>query len=316
VRVVVIGGTGLTGSKVVAILREYGYDVVAASRRRGVNTITGEGLCEALEGADVVLDVSNSPSLEGALALDFFERSTANILDAEVAAGVGHHVALSVVGAQRLQASGYCGAKHAQERLIKRSSIPWTIIQSTLFFEFIRTIADTAMDGGTVRLAPVLVEPIAVADVARVLAAVVAERPACATLEVAGPQQFRFDEFIRRGLAVDGDARRVVADRNARYFDAELHEHTLIPRDPVVLAQTRFDDWARSRRSMRCIPHRELIDELLTEHAQVSGDPFQLDAGHWAIHGIIPVAGDVILAKFESPAEARAAIEELWEIGA
>jgi uncharacterized protein YbjT (DUF2867 family) len=242
-KIVVIGGTGLIGSKLVARLREMGHEAVAASPNSGVNTITGEGLAEALEGALVVVDVSNSPSFEAAAVLAFFEASTRNLLAAEAVAGVGHHVALSVVGTARLTESGYFRAKIAQERLIQDGSIPWSIVHATQFFEFIKGIAQAATDGNTVRLAPVLIQPIAADDVASAVANVSVGAPANRIVEVAGPEPFRLDELIRRDLSAAGDPREVITDPKARYFGAELGERTLVPGFGAVLGETRYEDW-------------------------------------------------------------------------
>jgi uncharacterized protein YbjT (DUF2867 family) len=242
-KIVVIGGTGLIGSKVVTKLREQGHDAVAASPNSGVNTITGEGLAEVLRGATVVVDVSNSPSFDDAPALTFFETSTRNILAAEAGAGVGHHVALSVVGTERLPESGYMRAKMAQEKLIQASPIPYSIVHATQFFEFVKSIAAGATDGNTVRLAPVLVQPMASEDVASAVAKVAVGNPLNGIVEVAGPEQFRLDEFIRRGLSEQNDPRSVVADPESRYFGARLAERTLVPADSARLSETRFEDW-------------------------------------------------------------------------
>ena len=242
-KIVIIGGTGLIGSKVVARLREEGHDAVPASPASGVNTLTGEGLAQVLESAAVVVDVSNSPSLEDAAALHFFQTSTTNLLQAEAAAGVGHHVALSVVGTDRLAESGYFRAKLAQERLIEGSSIPYSVVHATQFFEFIEGIADGATDRNTVRLAPVLIQPMAAADVARAVASVAVGHPLNGVVEVAGPEQFRLDDLVRRKLSVRGDPREVVADRHTRYFGAALNERTLLPGDDPALGEIRFVDW-------------------------------------------------------------------------
>jgi len=242
-KIVVIGGTGLVGSKVVTKLGEQGHEAVPASPNTGVNTLTGEGLPEAMEGADVVIDVSNSPSLEGAAALEFFEISTRNLLAAEEEASVGHHVALSVVGTDRLSESGYFRAKIAQEKLIKESTVPYSIIHATQFFEFIKSIADAATDGNTVRLAPVLFQPMAADDVASGVGQAAVRSPINGTIEVAGPEQFRFDEFVRKSLSARKDPREVVADPQAPYFGAHLSERTLVPDDGATLAETRFEDW-------------------------------------------------------------------------
>jgi uncharacterized protein YbjT (DUF2867 family) len=245
-KIVVIGGTGLIGSKLVNKLREHGDEAVPASPATGVNTLTGEGLAEALEGAAVVVDVSNSPSFEDAAVLAFFETSTRNLLDAEAAAGVGHHVALSVVGTERLSESGYFRAKIAQEKLIKESSIPYTIVHATQFFEFINSIADAATDGNTVRLAPVLIQPMAAEDVASEVARIAVSPPVNGIVEVAGPEQFRLDELIRRALRERHDPREVITDPHARYADAEVKERTLVPADDASLAETRLEDWLRN----------------------------------------------------------------------
>jgi uncharacterized protein YbjT (DUF2867 family) len=244
-KIVVIGGTGLIGSKLVNKLREQGHDAAPASPNTGVNTLTGEGLAEALDGAAVVVDVSNSPSFEEAAVLQFFRTSTGNLLDAEAAAGVGHHVALSVVGTQRLSASGYFRAKIAQEKLIKESSIPYSIVHATQFFEFIKGIADAATEGNTVRVPPLLVQPIAADDVATAVARISVGPPVNGTVEVGGPEQFRLDELIRRDLQELHDPREVIMDPHARYYDAEaeLDERTLVPGDDASLAETRFEDW-------------------------------------------------------------------------
>jgi uncharacterized protein YbjT (DUF2867 family) len=242
-KIVVIGGSGLIGSKLVKQLREQGHEAVAASRDSGVNTLTGEGLAEALRGASVVVDVSNSPSFEDAAVLKFFETSTRNLLAAEAEARVGHHVALSVVGTARLSESGYFRAKIAQERMIKQSSIPYSIVHATQFFEFVKSIADAATDGDKVRLAPVLIRPMAADDVASAVGRIAVGAPINGTVEVAGPEQFRLDELIRRSLSAHNDPREVVADPQARYFGAKLSERTLVPDDDARLGETRFEDW-------------------------------------------------------------------------
>jgi uncharacterized protein YbjT (DUF2867 family) len=244
-KIVVIGGSGLIGSKLVANLDEHGHEAVAASPDSGVNTLTGDGLAKALDGAAVVVDVSNSPSFEDAAVMEFFETSTRNVLAAEAAAGVGHHVALSVVGTERLSESGYFRAKIAQEKLIRDSSIPYSIVHATQFFEFVKSIAAAATDGDTVRLAPVLIQPMAADDVARAVSQVSVGSPVNGIVEVAGPEQFRLDELIRRGLSARDDPREVIADPHARYFDAELAERTLLPGDGARLGATRFEDWLR-----------------------------------------------------------------------
>jgi uncharacterized protein YbjT (DUF2867 family) len=243
VKIVVIGGSGLIGSKLVDKLQEHGHEAVPASPDSGVNTLTGEGLAEALEGAAAVVDVSNSRSFEDAEVLHFFETSTGNLLEAEAAEGVAHHVALSVVGTDRLSESGYFRGKIAQERLIQESSIPYSIVHATQFFEFVKGIADAATEGNTVRLAPVLIQPMAADDVASAVGRIALGSPVNGIVEIAGPEQFRLDELIRRSLAAQNDPRQVIADPHARYFGAELNERTLIPGNGASLAETRFEDW-------------------------------------------------------------------------
>jgi uncharacterized protein YbjT (DUF2867 family) len=242
-KIVVIGGTGLIGSKLVTKLHSHGHEAVAASPDSGVNTLTGEGVADALQGAQVVVDVSNSPSFEDAAVLEFFETSTRTLLDAAAAAGVGHHVALSVVGTDRLAESGYMRAKVVQEKLIEGSSIPFSIIHATQFFEFVGRIADDATDGDTVRLPPVLIQPMAADDVATALARVAVGAPLNGMVEIGGPEALRFDDFIRRGLGARHDPRQIVADPSARYFGAVLAERTLVPGDGAQLGETGFSDW-------------------------------------------------------------------------
>ena len=242
-KVVIIGGTGRIGSKVVTLLRERRHQAVPASPESGVNTLTGQGLAEVLAGAAVVVDVSNSPSFEDAAVLKFFETSTTNILAAEAAAGVSHHVALSIVGIDGAPDSGYFRAKVAQETLIRNSSIPYSIVRATQFFEFFKSIADEATDGNTVRIAPVLFQPIAADDVAKAVSRVAVSAPVNGIVEIAGPQQFRFDEFIRLGLRARQDPRVVAADPQARYFGTELGERTLVPGADATLGDIRFEDW-------------------------------------------------------------------------
>lgn len=242
-RIVVIGGTGLIGSKLVTMLGEHGHEAVAASPNTGVNTLTGEGLADVLGGASVVIDVSNSPSFEASAVLEFFETSTGNLLAAEAAAGVGHHVALSVVGSERLPESGYFRAKITQEKLIEGSSIPYSIVHATQFFEFVRSIADEATDGSTVRMAPVLFQPIAGDEVAQAVGRISVGSPLNGRVEVAGPEQSRMDEFFRQALAAWNDPREVATDPHARYFGAELGERTLVPGDDALLGKIRYGDW-------------------------------------------------------------------------
>ena len=242
-KIVIIGGTGRIGSKVVTLLRERRHQAVPASPESGVNTLTGQGLAEVLAGAAEVVDVSNSPSFEDAAVLKFFETSTTNLLAAEAAAGVSHHVALSIVGIDGAPDSGYFRAKVAQETLIRNSSIPYSIVRATQFFEFFKSIADEATDGNTVRIAPVLFQPIAADDVAKAVSRVAVSAPVNGIVEIAGPQQFRFDEFIRLGLRARQDPRVVAADPQARYFGTELGERTLVPGADARLGDIRFEDW-------------------------------------------------------------------------
>ena len=242
-KIVVIGGTGLIGSKLVTKLDERGHEAIAASPNTGVDTLTGEGLAQAVAGASVVVDVSNSPSFEDAAVLEFFDTSTRNLLAAEAAAGVGHHVALSVVGTERLAHSGYFRAKLAQETLIKDSSIPYSIVRATQFFEFLKRIADDATDGNTVRLPPALIQPMAADDVAGALGRASLDSPVNGIVEIAGPEPFRLDELVRRRLGAVGDPREVITDPNAAYFGITPGERTLLPGADASLAETRYEDW-------------------------------------------------------------------------
>ena len=242
-KLIVIGGTGLIGSRLVKNLREHGHEAVAASPNTGVNSITGEGLADALKGAAVVVDVTNAPSWEDAAVLKFFETSTRNLQAQAAAAGVGHYVALSVVGTERLLASGYFRAKLAQENLIKASSIPYSIVRATQFFEFVKQIADYSTDGNKVRMPPALIQPMAADDVASALARVAVGAPVNGTVEIAGPEQFRLDELVRRRLAMLKDPREVIADPEARYSGAKITEKTLVPGKTARLGETRFETW-------------------------------------------------------------------------
>ncbi len=243
-KIVVIGGTGLIGSQLVAVLSQRGQEVLAASPDSGVNTLTGEGLASVLAGAQVVVDLENSPSFEDTAVLKFFETAGRNLLAAEAAAGVRHHVALSIVGADRLPDSGYMRAKMAQERLIRASGIPYTILRSTQFFEFMGRAADSFSDGKTLRVPPALVEPIFSRDVVAALADLVLGSPANDTVEVAGPEKFRFDELVRRVLRNNKDVREVTTDLHARYFGTELDEQSLVPAStPWRIGATRFENW-------------------------------------------------------------------------
>jgi uncharacterized protein YbjT (DUF2867 family) len=242
-KIVVIGGTGLIGSKVVEKLTQKGHDAVAAAPNTGVNTITGEGLAEAISGAEVVVDVSNSPSFEDQAAMDFFRTAGRNLTAVETAAGVRHHVALSVVGTDRLQDSGYFRAKLAQERLIKASPVPYTLIRATQFFEFIRGIAQMSTEGDTVRLAPVQFQPIAADDVASAIAEAALAEPLNGMVEIAGPDRLTLDEAARKVLENDKDPRKVIADPEAPYSGARVSEKTLVPGDGARLGSTRLDWW-------------------------------------------------------------------------
>jgi uncharacterized protein YbjT (DUF2867 family) len=240
---VVIGGTGLIGAKVVTTLREQGHEAVPASPRLGINTITGDGLAEARAGASVVVDVSNAPSFEEQVVLAFFETSTRTLLAADAAAGVGHHVALSIVGIARSPDNGYFTAKLAQEQLIEAGPIPYSIVRATQVFEFVDGIADAATTGTEVHVPPVAFQPMAAADVARAVAAVAMGTPLNGRLEIAGPERLRFDEVIRRRLRARNDPRRVIADLQAAYFGAVPSEHSLVPLTGAQLGTVRYEDW-------------------------------------------------------------------------
>jgi uncharacterized protein YbjT (DUF2867 family) len=242
-KIVVIGGSGLIGSKLVELLRESGHEPLAASPNTGVDALTGEGLAEAFAGAQVVVDVANAPAWEDAAVLNFFQTATRNILAAEAAAGVKHHVALSIVGADRLPDSGYLRAKVAQENAVKAGAIPYTIVRATQFFEFIGRIADSATDGETVRLPPVLVQPEAAGDVSATLADVATSPPANGIVELGGPERLRLDELARRVLAANNDPREVIGDVHARYFGTELDDGSLTTGSGARIAPTRFEDW-------------------------------------------------------------------------
>jgi uncharacterized protein YbjT (DUF2867 family) len=242
-KIVVIGGSGLIGSNVVNRLRQNGHEVVAASPKSGVNTLTGEGLVEALAGAQVVVDVANSPSFEAKAALEFFETSGRNLLAAEKNAGVGHHVALSVVGTERLLESDYFPAKLAQEKLIKDSGIPYTILRATQFFEFVGAIVQSGTDGDVIRLSPALIQPIASDDVAAALADLAAAPPLNGTVEVAGPEPLPIDKLARQFMAAKGDTREVIADVHARYFGSVIDDRSLTPGEHPRLGRTRFENW-------------------------------------------------------------------------
>ena len=264
-KIVVIGGTGLIGSKVVKKLAEDGHESVAASPNSGVNTVTGEGLDEVLVGAQVVVDVSNAPDWDDDAVMEFFQRSSLNLLAAEAAAGVAHHVALSVVGTERLTESGYFRAKVAQEELIRGSSIPYSIVHATQFFEFVKSIADAATDGNAVRLPPALIQPMAADDVAGEVARVAVGPPLYATVEIAGPEQFRLDELIRERLTATGDPREVITDPQAAYFGITPGERTLLPGADARIAETRLERLVEGDRG------REVAGSAVAPPASVGG---------------------------------------------
>jgi uncharacterized protein YbjT (DUF2867 family) len=242
-KIIVIGGTGLIGSKLVNKLVAHGHEAVAASPNTGVDSVTGEGLADALKAASVVIDVTNAPSWEDAAVLKFFETSTRNLLAAGAAASVGHFVALSVVGTERLLASGYFRAKLAQENLIKASSIPYSIVRATQFFEFVTQIADYSTDGNEVRLPPALIQPMAADDVASAIAGIATSSPVNGIVEIGGPERFHLDELIRRDLAAFQDPREVMSDPRGRYYGIQVSERSLVPDNDARLGETRFEDW-------------------------------------------------------------------------
>jgi uncharacterized protein YbjT (DUF2867 family) len=244
-KIVVIGGTGLIGSKVVAKLKQKGHEVLAAAPNTGVNTITGAGLKEAMAGTQVVIDLANSPSFEDKAVLEFFETSGRNLLAAEAAAGVGYHVALSIVGTDRTPDNGYFRAKVAQEKLIKASGVPYTIIRSTQFLEFLRGIADSSADGNKIRISPGLFQPIAAEDVAAIVADVALVTPRNGIVEIAGPERAPFNEFVARYLQAVGDPRQVVRDPEARYYGGRVEERSLVPLGEARLGRIGFDEWLR-----------------------------------------------------------------------
>ncbi|MEO8130743.1 MAG: SDR family oxidoreductase [Bryobacteraceae bacterium] len=248
-KILVIGGSGLIGSKLVNLLREHGHEPLAASPNTGVNTLTGEGLDEAMKGASVVVDVSNSPSWEDAAVMKFFETSTRNLLTSEAAAGVGHHVAVSVVGTERLLESGYFRAKLVQENLIKASSIPYSIVRATQFFEFVKGIADLSIVGNQIRVPSVLIQPMAVIDVAVRVSRIAMGSPLNGMVEIGGPEQFRLDELIRMDLAARKDPREVIGDPQARYSGVTINDKSLVPSEGAKLGEMRFESWLRDTAS-------------------------------------------------------------------
>ncbi|TGD56577.1 SDR family oxidoreductase [Flavobacterium humi] len=246
-KIVIIGGTGLIGSKLVTNLRGSGHEVIAASPSSGINTITGEGLAEALEGAQVVVDVANAPSFEDQAVLDFFETSGRHLLAAEKAAGVGHHIALSVVGTDRLQESGYFRAKKAQEDLIREAGIPYTIVHSTQFFEFAGSIMQSGIKEGKVHMSPALIQPIASDDVVAAMALAVTGKPANGIVEIAGPEVLPLDGWIQKHLALSQDPKEIISDPQSRYFGAVLQEKTLLPGKDPHMGSIRYEDWFRNQ---------------------------------------------------------------------
>src|SRR6266513_43633 len=269
-KIVIIGGTGLVGAKLLNNLRQQGHEVVAASPSRGINSVTGEGLAAALAGAQVVVDVSNAPSWEDKAVLEFFESSTRNLLAAEAVAGVRHHVALSVVGTERLLASGFFRAKMAQETLIKGASIPYTIIRATQFFEFVKGIADFSTDGNKIRLPTALIQPMAADDVASAVGRIATGAPVNGAVEVGGPEKFRLDELVRQFLAARKDPREVVADPQALYYGVKLSENTLLPGDAAPLGERRFEDWL-SLSASQILPTKPLTTAVAAASNQSSG---------------------------------------------
>jgi uncharacterized protein YbjT (DUF2867 family)/nitrite reductase/ring-hydroxylating ferredoxin subunit len=288
-KIVVIGGSGLIGSKVVKILDEHGHQAVAASPNSGVNTLTGEGLAEVLEGAQVVVDVSNSPSFADDAVMEFFQKSTGNLLRYESAAGVRHHMALSIVGTDQLPGSGYMRAKIAQEKLIRESTVPYSIVRATQFFEFVKRIADEATEKNIVRLPPVGFQPMAADDVASAVARVAMGSPLNGIVEIGGPELFRFDELIRIGLSAGKDQREVIGDPQARYFGTELSERSLVPGPDAQLGSIRFEDWLKSAAQ---------VPTTLPQPTSVSStDPVALKANEFRVSRVAPgsalLVGDV-----------------------
>jgi uncharacterized protein YbjT (DUF2867 family) len=246
-KIVVIGGSGLIGSKLVPKLRDHGHEVVAASPDTGVNTITGEGLKDVMKGASVVVDVTNAPSWEDSAVMKFFETSTRNLLASETAAGVGYHVALSVVGTDRMLESGYFRAKIAQEKMIEGGAIPYTIVRATQFFEFVKGISDFSTQGNKVHLPPALIQPMSADDVAEGVAHFAMGSPANGIVEIGGPEKFRLDELVRQALAAWKDPREVVTDPNSTYYGVLVSEKTLVPDDDARLSKTRFEGWLKQQ---------------------------------------------------------------------
>jgi uncharacterized protein YbjT (DUF2867 family)/quercetin dioxygenase-like cupin family protein len=305
-KIVVIGGTGLIGSKVVNILRQRGHEVVAASPSTGVNTLTGEGLAEALAGAQVVVDVANSPSFEDKPALDFFETSGRNLLSAEKSAGVKHHVALSVVGTDRLTGSGpgslsgYFRAKMAQENLINASGIPFTIVHATQFFEFVKSITKSATGGSTIPLSSVLMQPMASDDVAAAVAEVALGQPVNGMIEVAGPDKIRQDELIRQYLSATGDSRKVVTDAKAGYFGIKVNDQSLVPGDNPRLGTTRFEEWLS-----RTTPQKKAIERQSAPASNLPGKVTKVVT--LLLCGIVFAALSKVTVTMAAPTESKEA---------
>jgi uncharacterized protein YbjT (DUF2867 family)/nitrite reductase/ring-hydroxylating ferredoxin subunit len=297
-KIVVVGGSGLIGSKLVAMLTRDGHEVVAASRRSGVDAVTGKGLAEALSGAAAVVDVSNSLGFEDAALMKFFKTSTHNLLTCEAAAGVGHHVVLSVVGTGRLLPSGYFRAKFAQEQLVKDSSVPYTIVQATQFFEFLETIADAGTHGNAVRVPPVLIQPIAADDVTHAVARIATGVPLNGTVEIGGPEPFYLDGLIQRVLGARNDPREVIADPHARYFGTELNERSLVAGDEAELGEIRFDEWLG--RSAAPIPDHNrqaaVAAAARSEHAPLNQNEFRISD---VPPGSVLLVGDVAVFNVE-----------------
>jgi uncharacterized protein YbjT (DUF2867 family)/nitrite reductase/ring-hydroxylating ferredoxin subunit len=297
-KIVVVGGSGRIGAKLVTILTRDGHKVVAASRRSGVDAVSGVGLADTLRGASVVVDVLNSPSFEDTAVMKFFTASTQNLLACEVAAGVGHHVMLSVVGTERLLQSGYLRAKFAQEQLIRDSSVPYSIVQTTQFFEFLRGIADAATHGTAVHVPPVLIQPIAADDVAGAVAKIATGTPLNGTVEVGGPEPFYLDDLIRRDLGARNDPRDVIVDPHARYFGAELNKRSLVAGDEAELGEIRFDDWmARdAHRTMDANVQPANVTTPLTARAQLKDNEFRTSD---VLPGSVLLLGDVAVFNIE-----------------
>jgi len=296
-KIVVVGGSGITGSRLVALLTRDGYEVVAASRRTGVDAVTGEGLAEALRGASVVVDVTNTHAVEDAAVMTFFTTATHNLLAGEAAAGVGHHVMVSVVGAGRLPGSGYLRAKSAQEQLIKDSTVPYTIVQATQFFEFLTDIADALTHGNAVRVPSVRIQPIAADDVARAVATMTTGMPVNGTVEIGGPEPFYLDGLIQRVLGARNDPRDVIGDPHVRYFGAELDNGSLVPGDDADLGEVRFDDWLRRR--PHPVPERSLqpaIGVAATERSPLKDNEFRISE---VPPGSVLLLGDVAVFNVE-----------------